>query len=165
VQGVADDSRDDLISSRPCACPAGEPMGPALAGKLEALADAHGAHAQLFDLCEAQGDWQRLLDHMAASAAGELECQWQASKLDHFSQLECHQSLKSCYQRWCGVMVLGPTLTSQCHIRGRSGGQRRWMCDKGAGARAARPALACCWGAAARLLSAPAQRLLSPALP
>jgi hypothetical protein len=48
-------------------------MGPALAGKLEALADAHGAHAQLFDLCEAQGDWQRLLDHMAASAAGELE--------------------------------------------------------------------------------------------
>ncbi len=83
-------------------------MGPALAGKLEALADAHGAHAQLFDLCEAQGDWQRLLDHMAASAAGELECQWQGSNVDPFSLLGCHRSLKSCYKTWCGEMVLGP---------------------------------------------------------
>ena len=56
-------------------------MGGALAAKLEALADAHGAHAQLFDLCEAAGDWQRLLDHMATSAAGAASRPWPASSM------------------------------------------------------------------------------------
>ncbi len=46
---------------------AGEPTGAALLAKLEMLAEAHGAHQQLFDLCEVQGDWQRLLDYMAGA--------------------------------------------------------------------------------------------------
>ncbi|KAK9828131.1 hypothetical protein WJX81_008693 [Elliptochloris bilobata] len=48
----------------------GEAAGAALVARLEGLAEAHGAHAQLFELCETQGNWQRLLDHMAASLAG-----------------------------------------------------------------------------------------------
>lgn len=56
---------------------AGEPTGAALLAKLEMLAEAHGAHKQLFDLCEVQGDWQRLLDYMAGALkpdANESAC-------------------------------------------------------------------------------------------
>jgi hypothetical protein len=49
------------------ACVSGDGRGEALLQRVESLAQAHAAHAQLFDLCEFLGDRGRLHDHMAAS--------------------------------------------------------------------------------------------------
>ncbi|BDA43944.1 Nuclear pore complex protein NUP133 [Coccomyxa sp. Obi] len=49
-------------------CMQGDSCGEALLQRVESLAQAHAAHAQLFDLCEFLGDRARLHDHMAANA-------------------------------------------------------------------------------------------------
>jgi hypothetical protein len=46
----------------------GDARGEALLRRVESLAEAHGGHAQLADICEFAGDPARLHAHMAAGA-------------------------------------------------------------------------------------------------
>ena len=45
---------------------AGDARGEVLLSRTEAVAEAHSAHAQLFDLCEYLADRDRLCQHMSA---------------------------------------------------------------------------------------------------
>ncbi len=49
--------------------PAGNARGEALLSRVESVAEAHSAHAQLFDLCELLADRKRLSLHMSAGEA------------------------------------------------------------------------------------------------
>ena len=48
---------------------AGDPRGEALLSRCESVAEAHSAHAQLFDLCELLADRERLCQHMSTGEA------------------------------------------------------------------------------------------------
>ena len=49
-----------------CSGRAGNARGEVLLSRTEAVAEAHSAHAQLFDLCEYLADRDRLCQHMSA---------------------------------------------------------------------------------------------------
>ena len=52
---------------------AGDARGEVLLSRAEAVAEAHSAHAQLFDLCEYAADRGRLCQHMRAGTPHNLD--------------------------------------------------------------------------------------------
>ena len=52
---------------------AGDARGEVLLSRTEAVAEAHSAHAQLFDLCEYLADRGRLCQHMSAGTLHILD--------------------------------------------------------------------------------------------
>ena len=55
---------------------AGDARGETLLHRTESVAEAHSAHAQLFDLCEYLADRDRLCQHMSAGALCRGCCLW-----------------------------------------------------------------------------------------